>query len=193
MKKVIFLCLLSLSVCLSKPADEKVSPVSNASTTVDPKITKPTETISSQATQTTLAPTVKENATEHQELKPSPSSPPKPESTNKTSDKPAKEEEIKPAAANETKVVPTIPNKDVKPAEEKPKNETTTEKGPMKTTETPKVTETPKPDMHIVEKARGFDGPSFFGGIVLTLGLLAIGFMGFKYYKNQTERNYHTL
>lgn len=38
-----------------------------------------------------------------------------------------------------------------------------------------------------------FDGASFIGGIILTLGLLAIGFMGFKYYKNQTERNYHTL
>jgi CD164 antigen len=29
----------------------------------------------------------------------------------------------------------------------------------------------------------GFNGWSFFGGILLTLGLFAIGFVGFKYYR----------
>merc|ERR1712203_539703 len=34
------------------------------------------------------------------------------------------------------------------------------------------------------DSSRGhFDGWSFFGGILLTLGIAAIGFVGFKYYK----------
>ncbi|KAK9875167.1 hypothetical protein WA026_005959 [Henosepilachna vigintioctopunctata] len=40
---------------------------------------------------------------------------------------------------------------------------------------------------------RGFDGPSFIGGIVLAAGLMAIGFVAFKFYKARTELNYHTL
>ncbi|CAH0552840.1 unnamed protein product [Brassicogethes aeneus] len=40
---------------------------------------------------------------------------------------------------------------------------------------------------------RKFDGPSFVGGIVLALGLVAIGFVAFKFYKARTELNYHTL
>ncbi|XP_049805257.1 sialomucin core protein 24-like [Schistocerca nitens] len=42
-------------------------------------------------------------------------------------------------------------------------------------------------------KDRRFDGPSFIGGIVLSLGTMAIGFVAFKFYKARTERNYHTL
>jgi len=38
-----------------------------------------------------------------------------------------------------------------------------------------------------------FDGSSFIGGIVLTLGLLAIGLVAYKFYKARNERNYHTL
>lgn len=41
--------------------------------------------------------------------------------------------------------------------------------------------------------SRQFDGPSFIGGIVLASGLMAIGFVAFKFYKARTERNYHTL
>lgn len=44
-----------------------------------------------------------------------------------------------------------------------------------------------------VVKPSGFDGSSFVGGIILTMCLLAIGFIGFKYYRARTERNYHTL
>lgn len=40
---------------------------------------------------------------------------------------------------------------------------------------------------------RRFDAPSFIGGIVLSLGLLAVVYVGFKFYKSRTERNYHTL
>ncbi|XP_044739468.1 integumentary mucin C.1-like isoform X2 [Chrysoperla carnea] len=38
-----------------------------------------------------------------------------------------------------------------------------------------------------------FDFPSFIGGIMLTLGLLAIGIISHKFYKARTDRNYHTL
>ncbi|XP_013792335.1 porimin-like [Limulus polyphemus] len=40
---------------------------------------------------------------------------------------------------------------------------------------------------------RRFDAPSFIGGIVLSLGFLAIMYVGFKFYKARTESNYHTL
>lgn len=40
---------------------------------------------------------------------------------------------------------------------------------------------------------RRFDGPSFIGGIILTIGILAVTYVGFKFYRARTERNYHTL
>ncbi|KAM7309292.1 uncharacterized protein ISCGN_012923 [Ixodes scapularis] len=40
---------------------------------------------------------------------------------------------------------------------------------------------------------RHFDALSFVGGIILSLGCLAILYVGFKFYKARTERNYHTL
>ncbi|KAG8229071.1 hypothetical protein J437_LFUL005705 [Ladona fulva] len=40
---------------------------------------------------------------------------------------------------------------------------------------------------------RRFDGPSFIGGIVFALGVTAIAFVAWKFYKARTERNYHTL
>lgn len=56
---------------------------------------------------------------------------------------------------------------------------TTTTTTTTKTTSTTAApTEAPEPE------SRGhFDGWSFFGGILLTLGIAAIGFVGFKYYK----------
>ncbi|XP_026319272.1 sialomucin core protein 24-like [Hyposmocoma kahamanoa] len=75
----------------------------------------------------------------------------------------------------------------------------TTHPAPAPTTPKPVQSSTAPPSAKPTQssdaplQARGFDGASFIGGIILTLGLLAIGFMGFKYYKNQTERNYHTL
>ncbi|CAG2055125.1 unnamed protein product [Timema podura] len=67
------------------------------------------------------------------------------------------------------------------------------------------VTSTPPP------KNRNFDGPSFVGtfmiikmgdnqtpstsagGIILCMGIIAIAFVAWKFYKARTERNYHTL
>ncbi|XP_074030367.1 uncharacterized protein [Leptinotarsa decemlineata] len=46
------------------------------------------------------------------------------------------------------------------------------------TTVKPPASTTVKP-----EPERRFDGPSFIGGIVLALGLVAIGFVAFKFYK----------
>ncbi|CAD7084382.1 unnamed protein product [Hermetia illucens] len=53
----------------------------------------------------------------------------------------------------------------------------------------PSTTTTVKPPPN----CRHFDGPSFIGGIVLTIGLLAISFVAYKFYKARNERNYHTL
>ncbi|XP_065579975.1 sialomucin core protein 24-like isoform X2 [Artemia franciscana] len=40
---------------------------------------------------------------------------------------------------------------------------------------------------------RSFDAASFFGGIVLGLGLIGAGFFGMKIYRRTIERSYHTL
>ncbi|XP_018320919.1 threonine-rich protein isoform X3 [Agrilus planipennis] len=73
----------------------------------------------------------------------------------------------------------------------------TTNKPPV-TTEVPPTTEVPHTSEVPVttstpQHGRHFDGPSFIGGIVLASGLMAIGFVAFKFYKARTERNYHTL
>ncbi|XP_019867670.1 integumentary mucin C.1 [Aethina tumida] len=80
----------------------------------------------------------------------------------------------------------------------KPTTKTTLPTSPSPTTKTtvstttatpaPKTTAAPPPPNN-----RKFDGPSFVGGIVLALGLVAIGFVAFKFYKARTELNYHTL
>ncbi|XP_075553033.1 uncharacterized protein LOC142585857 [Dermacentor variabilis] len=56
----------------------------------------------------------------------------------------------------------------------------------MQPTTTMSPTAMPPPERH-------FDTLSFLGGIILTLGCLAICYVGFKFYKARTERNYHTL
>ncbi|RWS10816.1 sialomucin core protein 24-like protein [Dinothrombium tinctorium] len=40
---------------------------------------------------------------------------------------------------------------------------------------------------------RGFNAPSFIGGIVLAFGLMAVLIVAFKFYQAKTEMNYHTL
>ncbi|XP_053953120.1 integumentary mucin C.1 [Anastrepha ludens] len=62
-----------------------------------------------------------------------------------------------------------------------PDNSTTT------TTTTTAAPPTPRPPCN------HFDFPSFIGGIVLTLGILAISLVAYKFYKARNERNYHTL
>lgn len=56
---------------------------------------------------------------------------------------------------------------------------------------TPTVEPTAAPSGQLPE--RHFDALSFVGGIILSLGCLAILYVGFKFYKARTERNYHTL
>ncbi|KAG4068500.1 hypothetical protein HA402_004841 [Bradysia odoriphaga] len=78
---------------------------------------------------------------------------------------------------------------------------TTTTTTPVPTPTTPPTpttstsTTTPAPPTPKPEPipCRRFDGPSFIGGIVLTVGLIAISFVVWKFYKSRTERNYHTL
>lgn len=62
---------------------------------------------------------------------------------------------------------------------------------PNTTTVAPKTT-TPAPNP-TPDNCRHFDAPSFIGGIVLTIGLIAIGFVAHKIYKSKFDRNYHTL
>ncbi|XP_076357105.1 uncharacterized protein LOC143250447 [Tachypleus tridentatus] len=65
-------------------------------------------------------------------------------------------------------------------------SETSTNKTSSSTGSTLLPTATPS-------STRRFDAPSFIGGIVLSLGFLAIMYVGFKFYKARTESNYHTL
>ncbi|XP_037031507.1 sialomucin core protein 24-like [Bradysia coprophila] len=82
-----------------------------------------------------------------------------------------------------------------------PTTSTTTSTTPVPTPTTPPTptpstsTTTPAPPTPKPEPipCRRFDGPSFIGGIVLTVGLIAISFVVWKFYKSRTERNYHTL
>ncbi|XP_057653970.1 porimin-like [Diorhabda carinulata] len=80
------------------------------------------------------------------------------------------------ASSTTTTLVPTKPS--------------TSSVTPSSSTKAPVSTSTasPEPGHH-----RSFDGPSFIGGIVLALGLVAIGFVAFKFYKARIEVNYHTL
>ncbi|PRD30364.1 UNVERIFIED_CONTAM: Sialomucin core protein 24 [Trichonephila clavipes] len=64
---------------------------------------------------------------------------------------------------------------------------------PASTTITMSVTTTSIKTTATTPTGRHFDAPSFIGGIVLALGLLAIIYVSFKFYKARTERNYHTL
>lgn len=64
-----------------------------------------------------------------------------------------------------------------------PSTTSTTTKTPSTTsvpTTTSKTTPVPQPDPR---GGSNFDGWSFFGGILLTVGIAAIGFISFKYYK----------
>ncbi|XP_063234832.1 integumentary mucin C.1-like [Bacillus rossius redtenbacheri] len=92
-----------------------------------------------------------------------------------------------------TPTTPTTPAPDhtTVPPTTTPAPNTTTTVPPTKPTVVPAST-TAAPTVP-PSKDRRFDGPSFVGGIVLCLGILAIGFVAFKFYKARTERNYHTL
>ncbi|XP_022115159.2 porimin [Pieris rapae] len=199
MKKVVFLCLLSVSLCVSKPANEgaiQASPqTTNSSVTSKAPesstvpIPIPIPNLGSNGTiATQAAPNQTKEATEASPVTEKSSQP----IDNKTSEK---KEETKEKSVNPTKASP----------QEKPQEKSSTSKTeeavtppvtPPKDVPT-KATSTVAPNDKVtarpIEGHPGFDGASFVGGIILTMGLLAIGFMGFKYYKNHTERNYHTL
>ncbi|XP_030851299.1 porimin-like [Strongylocentrotus purpuratus] len=62
---------------------------------------------------------------------------------------------------------------------------------------TKKMTESPA--VGTTEKAadggnsKGFSAGSFFGGIILAVAVLGIGFCGFKFYQSRQDKNYQTL
>merc|ERR1712228_710238 len=65
----------------------------------------------------------------------------------------------------------------------------TTEK-PVTTSASPNISSTTTPVDPSGKSGSKFDGWSFFGGILLTIGLSAIGFVSFKYYKVRSGGNH---
>ncbi|CAH1373652.1 unnamed protein product [Tenebrio molitor] len=93
---------------------------------------------------------------------------------------------VKPPTTTTTKTTTTKATQPTTTAKTTPEpTATTTKETPTKS---PVTTAAPTPANN-----RKFDGPSFVGGIVLASGLMAIGFVAFKFYKARTELNYHTL
>ncbi|XP_063826841.1 porimin-like [Ostrinia nubilalis] len=186
MMKVIFICLLSLTTCLSRPDGLPETPTPkpeeapNAATTLKPAETTVSSTIPTPATNKSVSstPAPAGSVTEPTALP----------TTTKKSDQPTETTTKKPDQT--TPVTEKDTDKTTSTLAPAHDQTTSTTKPVSSTKSAPQVpTEPVKP----VVAGRGFDGPSFIGGIILTLGLLAVGFMGFKYYRNQTERNYHTL
>ncbi|KAG5671717.1 hypothetical protein PVAND_001897 [Polypedilum vanderplanki] len=73
-----------------------------------------------------------------------------------------------------------------------PVPDTTTTAPTTSTTPTPLPTTTkptPAPD----HDRSQFSVTAFIGGMVFAFGMMAIGFIAFKFYKARNERNYHTL
>nr|WEY07720.1 sialomucin core protein 24 [Ephestia kuehniella] len=187
MKQVIFICLLSVSMCLSDTSTHGGNPSvapppekhdSPANTDKLPTTAPPANSLTPDKV-TTASPPNSNNTVpkDNTSVPPSKDAPPAPPSEKPT-----------PAPSS---VAPST-NSSVPPTTQSTPTSTNS------TTTTPhdhkaSSTVTPKTIVPTPVQARGFDGASFVGGIILTLGLLAISFMGFKYYKNQTERNYHTL
>ncbi|KAL3277043.1 hypothetical protein HHI36_012404 [Cryptolaemus montrouzieri] len=141
----------------------------SAAQNFDNNTTKSTTTeVPTTSMTTTLSPT---NSTT---LKPTP-----------TTDKPTTSTSDKPSTVTPTTGKPTTSTD--KPTTSTDKPTTSTDKPTPSPSTQPIVSTTPLPI------PRGFDGPSFIGGIVLASGLMAIGFVAFKFYRARTELNYHTL
>lgn len=220
MKKVLFVCLISLAICLSQAEVQEgtqakpVSDTTTGSNVVIPKNQTVQTPVPATNETTTQISTDKSQIAPAQTPQGVPQNPPS--ATNKTEEKPAKSGDIENnTSPDKKKIDQNVSQTETKSSDiNKPNNETTPNKIPTSETTNktvssstpvpehtstkkndtqPEITTKPTSTDNHVLQARGFDGPSFFGGIILTLGLLAIGFMGFKYYKNQTERNYHTL
>lgn len=66
---------------------------------------------------------------------------------------------------------------------------TTTTTTEVPTTPVPVPTTTMKPEPPRTQ----WSTTSFIGGMVFAFGMMAIGFVSFKFYKARNERNYHTL
>nr|CAD7585574.1 unnamed protein product [Timema genevievae] len=126
--------------------------------------TTPTPTIPTPTTPTPTTPTT--TTPTPTTTTPTPTTPtPTPTTTIPTTTTPTLPTTPTPAGPTNSTVVPhTTPNPTIAP-----------------------VTSTPPP------KNRNFDGPSFVGGIILCMGIIAIAFVAWKFYKARTERNYHTL
>jgi CD164 antigen len=62
------------------------------------------------------------------------------------------------------------------------------------TTHSPNVTTVPPtPEPSPAPSARSWDGPSFLGGMVLAFGIVAVGFVGYRFFYLGRGGAYHTL
>ncbi|KAE9536693.1 hypothetical protein AGLY_007095 [Aphis glycines] len=61
------------------------------------------------------------------------------------------------------------------------------------TTQSPNTTTTALPPTPEPSPARSWDGPSFLGGMVLAFGIVAVGFVGYRFFYLGRGGAYHTL
>ncbi|XP_037783947.1 salivary glue protein Sgs-4-like isoform X1 [Penaeus monodon] len=95
-----------------------------------------------------------------------------------------------PETTTTTTPAPTEPPTTAPPTEP-PTTEPPTEPPTEAPTTLPPATTTAKPCP--TPDGRHFDAPSFFGGMVLAVGILAVAYAAWRFYKSRNERNYHTL
>lgn len=88
-----------------------------------------------------------------------------------------------------TTATSTIPTSTAKPTPS-PVKPSTSPFPPTSSTHTPDLT---TPSSVPSKNDKSFSFASFAGGVIFSTGLMAIGFVAFKFYKARTERNYHTL
>ncbi|XP_042867606.1 gibberellin-regulated protein 14-like isoform X2 [Penaeus japonicus] len=170
-------CINDDPSCQDNPESEMCHDVPcTIPTTVAPPTEPPTEPPTTEAPATTT---------------PAPTEPPTPPPTEPpTTEAPTEPPTEAPTTQPPTTEAPTRPLlrhlqhslRPQKPPPEPP-TEAPTTLPPATTTEKP----CPTPD------GRHFDAPSFFGGMVLAVGILAVAYAAWRFYKSRNERNYHTL
>lgn len=189
-------CQESSNATLSTNKANETIPITSKNATE--KITTTTETLTTDPINTTQETDVPPSTTTpNQNI----TNPLKPATDTKTTVTPIPSTTI--PVGNSTTVPPTVPTQTPPPTPPPTPPTTPT----TSTTSSTTTTTTPAPDNSTTTTTttttpasptprppcNHFDFPSFIGGIVLTLGILAISLVAYKFYKARNERNYHTL